>query len=183
VALGGQGENSHRQGLDFVFVSACYSRSIGEAFVAAGLPHVVCCDQDSQQIRVDTAVAFQKSFYRALACGDSLRQAFDRACQEIRLSSLLPRMELEKEVRKFCLLPTDGNHDVPIFFTQESRHKYHLQTKYPKRSDRIPVPPSIFMCRQVETYQIIRALRRSRLVRVSGKRGIGKKSLAKCAWP
>jgi hypothetical protein len=181
VALGGQGENSHRQGLDFVFISACYSRSIGDAFVAAGVPHVVCCDQDSQQIRVDTAVAFQKSFYRALACGDSLRQAFDRARQEIRLSSLLPRMELEEEVRKFCLLPTDGNHDVPIFFTQESRHNYHLQTKYPKRSNRIPVPPSIFLGRQVETYHITRALRRSRLVRVSGKRGMGKKSLAKSA--
>jgi hypothetical protein len=28
--------------LDFVFVSACHSRKIGEAFIEAGVPHVVC---------------------------------------------------------------------------------------------------------------------------------------------
>ena len=28
--------------LDFVFVSACHSRKTGEAFIAAGVPHVVC---------------------------------------------------------------------------------------------------------------------------------------------
>jgi hypothetical protein len=28
--------------LDFVFISACHSRATGEAFVEAGVPHVVC---------------------------------------------------------------------------------------------------------------------------------------------
>lgn len=36
--------------LQFVFVSACYSMEIGEAFVKAGVPHVVC-------VKVDTKVA------------------------------------------------------------------------------------------------------------------------------
>ncbi len=35
--------------LQFVFVSACYSMEIGEAFVKAGVPHVVC-------VKVDTKV-------------------------------------------------------------------------------------------------------------------------------
>jgi len=34
--------------LQFVFVSACYSRAIGDAFVAAGVPHVVCVKQDTK---------------------------------------------------------------------------------------------------------------------------------------
>ena len=36
--------------LQFVFVSACYSMEIGEAFVKAGVPHVVC-------VKVDTKVS------------------------------------------------------------------------------------------------------------------------------
>lgn len=31
-----------RLSLQFVFVSACYSRAIGDVFVEAGVPHVVC---------------------------------------------------------------------------------------------------------------------------------------------
>jgi hypothetical protein len=34
--------------LQFVFVSACYSKAIEEAFVKAGVPHVVCVKVDSQ---------------------------------------------------------------------------------------------------------------------------------------
>jgi hypothetical protein len=34
--------------LEFVFVSACHSKEIGDAFVKAGVPHVVCVKIDSQ---------------------------------------------------------------------------------------------------------------------------------------
>jgi hypothetical protein len=33
--------------LDFVFVSACHSRQTGEAFVEAGVPHVICVKIDA----------------------------------------------------------------------------------------------------------------------------------------
>ena len=42
------------QNLQFVFVSACHSSLIGDAFVKAGVPHVVCCQYDSQ-LREDAA--------------------------------------------------------------------------------------------------------------------------------
>lgn len=48
IELGGQN-------LQFVFVAACYSRLIGQAFVDAGVPHVVCCDS---QIREAAAGKF-----------------------------------------------------------------------------------------------------------------------------
>ena len=34
--------------LELVFVSACYSRAIGETFVQAGVQHVVCVNVESQ---------------------------------------------------------------------------------------------------------------------------------------
>jgi len=34
--------------LQFVFVSACFSKEIGETFVAEGVPHVVCVKVDSK---------------------------------------------------------------------------------------------------------------------------------------
>ena len=34
--------------LQFVFVSACYSQACGEAFIEAGVPHVVCVKQDTE---------------------------------------------------------------------------------------------------------------------------------------
>lgn len=34
--------------LQFVFVSACYSQSIGQAFVDAGVPHVICSREDAK---------------------------------------------------------------------------------------------------------------------------------------
>ena len=38
--------------LKFVFVSACYSKEIGEAFVRAGVSHVVCVKIDSKVCRL-----------------------------------------------------------------------------------------------------------------------------------
>jgi hypothetical protein len=52
--------------LQFVFVSACYSMEIGEAFVKAGVPHVVC-------VKVDTKVRCLDSRMLSFVCHD-LRQ-------------------------------------------------------------------------------------------------------------
>jgi len=49
--------------LRFVFVSACFSRAAGEAFVNAGVEHVVCCHQD-QQLMDEATVLFSANFYR-----------------------------------------------------------------------------------------------------------------------
>ena len=36
--------------LNFVFVSACFSRKAGEAFASAGVPHVVCVSIDAKVV-------------------------------------------------------------------------------------------------------------------------------------
>lgn len=45
--------------LEFVFVSACYSRLTGQAFAEAGVPHVVCLNVDAQ-LMDSAALAFTK---------------------------------------------------------------------------------------------------------------------------
>lgn len=45
--------------LQFVFVSACYSSLIGQAFVDANVPHVVCCRYDS---KIREAAAGKRSY-------------------------------------------------------------------------------------------------------------------------
>ena len=41
------------QRLQFVFISACHSRSMGEAFIDAGVPYVICCEQDEHKALCD----------------------------------------------------------------------------------------------------------------------------------
>ena len=151
--------------LHFVFVSACHSSFIGQAFVDAGVPHVVCCRHDTT-IRESIAVEFSKSFYRNLACGKYLQQAFDVAREEILRA---------EEAAKFCLLPENANHDVPIFFRKKrwpSKKRYVPPVVFPH-------PPQIHIGRQKELFQLIQSLQSCRLVRVSGPDGVGKNDLVK----
>jgi len=73
--------------LEFVFVSACHSRKAGEAFVAAGVKHVVCCQRDDQLIRNDAAaIEFEKAFYQDLVNCKTISQAFEMGRQKVKTS-------------------------------------------------------------------------------------------------
>ena len=165
--------------LKVVFVSACHSRSAGDAFLAAGVPHVVCCKQDDDKLQDMAACEFARNFYRALACGKNLKSAFELARQAVRVSPLVigaPWIEMDK----FLLLPekpdNDSYHDVRVFFTK---------SVLPRRDEgkpttpSLPRPPAFFRERQVEMYRVVEALRHGAdLVRITGGAGVGKASLA-----
>eukprot|EP00980_Cylindrotheca_fusiformis_P003949 scaffold871_cov130-Cylindrotheca_fusiformis.AAC.26 len=165
--------------LQFVFVSACSSRNIGQAFVDANVPHVVCCYNESEVSDV-AAAEFAKSFYRKLMHG-TLKDAFDIACHEILVSPNIPRQNRRREAEQFCLLPAGGDHDVPIFFQRPITVTEKKRFIPPVR---FPPPPQVFIGRQVDQFHILSALRFSRLVSVSGARGVGKADLIKslCAY-
>ncbi|CAM9245788.1 unnamed protein product, partial [Ectocarpus fasciculatus] len=98
--------------LDFVFVSACYSRKAGEAFAAAGVKHVVCVSVDAQLL--DTAATiFTRAFYLALVVGENVDKAFEIGQNAVAASPSVPNSMKEQD--KFLLLPQDKPHDVPIF--------------------------------------------------------------------
>lgn len=98
----------------FVFVSACHSLKAGRTFAAARVPHVVCCQQESE-VKDAAALAFTRQFYLALAVGQTVRESFEQGCRAVRGLPNLRHTEAEDEMKKFVLLPEDGNHDVRIF--------------------------------------------------------------------
>lgn len=96
----------------FVFVSACHSGLAGETFASAGVPHVVCCKQESE-LKDTAALAFTRSFYLALLMGHTVKESFDQGCKAVRATPNL--RDSDEEMKKFVLLPTGGDHDKPVF--------------------------------------------------------------------
>eukprot|EP00567_Pseudictyota_dubia_P000815 CAMPEP_0197467160 /NCGR_PEP_ID=MMETSP1175-20131217/65425_1 /TAXON_ID=1003142 /ORGANISM="Triceratium dubium, Strain CCMP147" /LENGTH=1257 /DNA_ID=CAMNT_0043003223 /DNA_START=3 /DNA_END=3776 /DNA_ORIENTATION=+ len=161
----------------FVFVSACLSRFTGEAFIKAGVPHVVCCRQDDIVMDIAT-IEFSRNFYRALSCGKTVMESFLLGQQAVKLSPLVPANCGQEEMNKFILLPEDGEHNVSVFFTQSTRRGSLCQSERPLLSGHLPHPPNNFVGRESEMYEVLQSLSWSRLVRITGPLGIGKCSLA-----
>lgn len=102
----------------FVFVSACHSGLAGETFATAGVPHVVCCKQESE-LKDTAALAFTRSFYLALLMGHTVKESFDQGCKAVRATPNL--RDSDEEMKKFVLLPKDGDHDKPVFRAKSIR--------------------------------------------------------------
>jgi hypothetical protein len=176
----------------FVFVSACHSGLAGETFASAGVPHVVCCRQESE-LKDTAALAFTRSFYLALAVGQTVKESFAQGCKAVRATPNLK--DPEKEMEKFVLLPKDGNHDVPVFRAKpvrewpkqprnqqlvSSRSKRRgslmrmrsiqalgaksseLSTRNMMQEDPSPTAPQFFIGREVDMYYILTALLKMR---------------------
>jgi hypothetical protein len=160
--------------LELVFVSACQSRSIGDYFIQAGVPHVVCCQTDSQELQNVAAVEFERAFYRALCRDKTLQEAFDLAIHQVLNSPAIQENIRQDEAQKFALLPEGGDHDVKIFFMKPMKPTSFLRKRAPQNAA-FPRCPSRIVGRQIQMYQIIRGLQGSpmRLVRVSGDPGVG----------
>lgn len=154
----------------FVFVSACDSRNAGDALVAAGVAHVICCQETDQLLSNAAAREFVRHFYRALALGNTVKVAFNLGKQGVKNSGV---DNAETERNKFALLPQEGNHDVGLF-TPTSFGQKPIQIV---RSG-IPNVPRL-VGRDVDMYHVLQNLVDSRLVRVTGPPGVGKGSLAK----
>ena len=193
----------------FVFVSACHSGLAGETFASAGVPHVVCCQQESE-LKDTAALAFTRQFYLSLAVGHTVKESFDQGCKAVRATPNL--RNAEEEMKKFVLLPCDGNHDVPVFNARplrewpkmgssrslnprkssrkgltRSRSLYfggarssELSVRNMMQEDPSPTPPQFFLGREVDMYHTLGAVLTKRLVSVVGDTGCGRSSLV-CA--
>jgi len=173
---------------NFVFVSACYSLNIGQTFVEAGVPHVVCCNQNVQLMDC-AALAFTRQFYLALAYGLTVKDAFELGRQAVAVSPGVPNSE--EEMRKFVLLPSDGNHDQPVFHATRVDHWpvngatdavslfVGKRDGLPKITEQpLPSLPLGFLGREFEMYRILQDLISKRCVALIGEPGIGLTSLA-----
>ncbi|CAB9497604.1 expressed unknown protein [Seminavis robusta] len=193
----------------FVFVSACHSGLAGATFASAGVPHVVCCQQEFE-LKDTAALAFTRQFYLSLAIGHTVRESFEQGCKAVRATPNL--RDAESEMKKFLLLPKDGNHDVPILNAvsvpewpklkgqQNSRRSYRKSRAAPRirsmygagtkqselgvrnmmQEDPSPTPPQFFLGREVEMYWMLKRILDTRLVSVVGEPGVGRSSVV-CA--
>jgi nucleoside-triphosphatase THEP1 len=188
----------------FVFVSACFSLLAGETFASAGVPHVVCCEEEAE-LKDAAALAFTKQFYLSLAVGNTVRQSFEQGCLAVGATANLRSADLE--MKKFVLLPRDGNHNIPVFSatpipdwpraksnkTVRERNlirsrssfivgarNFELSVRNMMQEDPSPTPPQFFLGREVDMFKVLGAVLTNRLVIVTGEPGVGRSSLV-CA--
>lgn len=151
--------------LQFVFVSACFSLTMGQAFVDAGVPHVLCCSLE-EKLRDDAAALFSKILYRYLAGGrKDLQESFELAQEETRQAFG------ENEAKKYCLLPSGGCHKVHLFFQGKPRpcpYKRNNHTNSKKCECMYPPKRDFVDGRQFQQYQIIDAIMHHQYVIVTG---------------
>lgn len=128
------------RGVQCIFVSACHSRKAGEAFVTAGVPHVVAVRLETP-VYDDAARSFARAFYLSLANGDSIKQAFDIGRAAVATNPDLPNPDEETE--KFLLLPEYGRHEATIF--ADAHHRESAKMSRLRHAHTMSPPfPSIF---------------------------------------
>ncbi len=162
---------------EFVFVSSCHSRLVGEVFKSAGAKHVICVKR-SEQMLDNVACLFAQAFYSAFFSCHSVCKAYENALATLEATVLaqnLPRAECGK----FELLINDYSalHTcVPTFSWTDGSPEYVVS-----RTEFTDVPAEVehFVGRKIELYSLSCLLADNRLVTVKGPPGIGKTSVVK----
>lgn len=156
------------------FALACNSEQAGgNTFVNVGVPHVICCQQDSEVIDL-AALEFTYHFYFSLALGHTVKDSFEQGCGAVPAT----------EKGKFILLPRGADHDINLFadakpiwrwppIRNSSRHVSN------RSSWSLTTPPQDFFGREIDMYHLLNVLCANQLVSVTGEDGIGKSSLVR----
>jgi len=164
--------------LGLVFVSACHSKAAGNAFIDAGIRHVICCRQDDK-FRDEGAIEFSKSFYRALALNNTIKDAFNLAREAMRVSPMVQNSKAEYD--KFVLLPEvsddDPHHDVYVFANSDELARAKLDGCSQRKARVLPRVPQCFIGREMDMYTLLEALRSNDIVQIAGSSEIGKATL------
>jgi len=164
---------------EFVFVSSCHSRLVGEVFRSAGAKHVICVKR-SEEMLDTVAQMFSKNFYAAFFSSNSVCKAFANAIAtleaEISSQGLSPM-----EAMKFELLIGDIGLGSPHNCISSANY----EIGNPVSESLLPIfhdSPAVvehFVGRKIEMYSLISLLLENRLVTIMGPPGIGKTSLIK----
>ncbi len=164
---------------EFVFVSSCHSRLVGDVFKAAGAKHVICVKR-SEQILDEVASMFAQAFYKAFFSPHStVCSAFELA--KATVTAKTSEHDIQKnECMKFELL-IGGDYAMP-----HSCANLHpipvgqpVSTVPPVEYGDIPSKVEHFVGRKCELYNIISLIHEARIVTIKGLPGIGKTSVAK----
>ena len=90
--------------LQFVFVASCHSEQVGEIFLKAGIPHVICIDQN-QTILDKAAIEFSKFFY------DEVFDRYNNICDAYKYAKKKVEDNFGKfQAEKIKMLTNDQTH-------------------------------------------------------------------------
>ena len=168
------------------------TKHAGQTFVDAGVPHVVCCQQEAQ-LMDNAALSFTRAFYLALAFGRTVKESFDIGKQAVLNSPTVPNATVEME--KFMLLPEDGNHEVAVLDAEPvpewpllqpngmaiSRRRSSASSSDDTATSSDHKLPSLaqgFSGRETDMYHVLNLVLSRRLVNITGPSGMGRSSLA-----
>ena len=156
--------------VEVVVINSCHAEEMARAFLAAGIPHVVCLKREAT-FRDEGPVEFAKYFYRALAKKQSVLEAFNAGMEGVKNSPLIKTSRNWSKLYK--LLGT--NHDINIFFRRSLPTALH--SIVPVDTTLLPKLPDQFVGREVDMYEILESLRVDDVIRVGGGPGFGKISV------
>lgn len=171
-------------GIKLVVVSVCHSGKIGTALNKAGIPNVIMVDE-RYAITAEVASLFNRQFYARLARGKLPSDAFEAGVNAIRadrsfgdtapppINLHTGEIEPRHSERFDKLLGADNPlvHNLPAKLSYQELHP-HEEICAVQREE-------VFVGREAETIQVIRNLKKTRVVTLTGPGGIGKTALGR----
>ncbi len=180
IALSNQKESPCQLAL----LNACYSEKLAEAFVQAGVFHVIAVNAEDEILDI-AYQCFSRRLYQALFNQNTIANAFLVSRNAVKLDDKLKKLfnslTFQKGVNfdeafKFRLLP-QVPHNQSLIIEPTDSH----QVIYPQWSNtNIPPNNPTFVGRKREIHQVIKVLVESdkRCIALHGMGGIGKTALA-----
>ena len=175
----GQRRGEAEPAVQLVFVSACHSESTADAFIQAGVRHVIAVRAD-QQVHDVAAKTFMSIFYYSLFRGRTVRESYEKAKVSVMAGVMSGGGGVGGlEDKKFLLLPEDGEHDVVIFGADVTDGSW-VNVSEEETHHNLSALPQAFLGRNPEMQQIVDNLvrKKRRLMTLVGANGVGKSALA-----
>lgn len=176
--------NQKQAPCQLALLNACYSEKLAQAFVKAGVAHVIAVNAEDKILDV-AARRFSRRLYQALFNQDSVTNSFLSSRNAVKHDDKLIKLFNSEtfqqgvnfdEAFKFRLLP-QTEHNQSLIIEPADSH----QVIYPQWSNtNIPRDDPNFVGRRQEIHQVIKVLVESdkRCIALHGMGGIGKTALA-----
>jgi len=168
-------------GLQLVFVSACYSQKAGEAFIQAGVPYVICIKW-TDAVQTEAAIEFMKIFYEYFLMHNyTIPEAFDYSKFNLEVKKQVVSANMF-ELFENETLPKDILHDSSKIKLQEGvfRDVSHQLKRGVVKTARIPRARIDLTGNVLWKKKVIQGLMTKRLVVIYNNRyrKIGKTAIA-----
>ncbi|MEH2457491.1 SUMF1/EgtB/PvdO family nonheme iron enzyme [Nostoc sp.] len=176
--------NQKQSPCQLALLNACHSEKLAQAFIKAGVPHVIAVNAEDKILDV-AAQCFSRRLYQALFNQDSVADSFLSSRNAVKLDDKLRKLFNSQTFQQgvnfdqafqFRLLP-QTNHNQSLIIEPADSH----QVIYPQWSNtNIPRKDPNFVGRRQEIHQVIKELVESdkRCIALHGMGGIGKTALA-----